>query len=129
MGVAVTADEIPKDSLRDVTAERILAAMTRGKVLKQISRARLLDGGKVEAAVRIEEIAADHPLAKVTNTENSVMITAADGRVHEVYGHGAGRWPTAASVMADIMDLQRASPCQRAAPTAGSGVVPLRMSA
>ena len=129
MGVAVTADEIPKDSLRDVTAERILAAMTRGKVLKQISRARLLEGGKVEAAVRIEEIAADHPLAKVTNTENSVMITAADGRVHEVYGHGAGRWPTAASVMADIMDLQRASPCQRAAPTAGSGVVPLRMSA
>jgi homoserine dehydrogenase len=129
MGVAVSSDDIPKDSLRDVTAEAILAALAKGKVLKQVSRARLLADGKVEASVRIEAIPVNHPLAKVTNTENSVMITAADGRVHEVYGHGAGRWPTAASVMADIMDLQRAAPCQRAAPTAGSGVVPLRMSA
>jgi len=129
MGVAVEADAIPKDSLRSVGAEQILAAMAKGKVLKQISRARLLPDGKVEASVRIEQIPANHPLAKVTNTENSVLITAADGRVHEVHGHGAGRWPTAASVMADIMDLQRAAPCQRSAPTAGSGVVPLRMSA
>ncbi|MEO7787040.1 MAG: homoserine dehydrogenase [Sphingomicrobium sp.] len=129
MGVAVSSDDIPKDSLRDVTAEAILAALAKGKVLKQVSRARLLADGKVETSVRIEALPTSHPLAKVTNTENSVMITAADGQVHEVYGHGAGRWPTAASVMADIMDLQRAAPCQRSAPTAGSGVVPLRMSA
>jgi homoserine dehydrogenase len=129
MGVAVSAEDIPKDSLGTVTAESILAALARGQVLKQVSRARLLADGKVETSVRIESLPASHPLAKVTNTENSVLITAADGRVHEVHGHGAGRWPTAASVMADIMDLQRAAPCQRAAPTAGSGVVPLRMTA
>jgi homoserine dehydrogenase len=129
MGVAVSAEDIPKDSLGTVTAESILAALAKGQVLKQVSRARLLADGKVETSVRIESLPASHPLAKVTNTENSVLITAADGRVHEVHGHGAGRWPTAASVMADIMDLQRAAPCQRAAPTAGSGVVPLRMTA
>jgi len=129
MGVALPADGIEKQSLSTVTAEAILAALARGEVLKQVSRARLLGDGKVEASVRIESLSANHPLAKVTNTENSVLITAADGQVHEVHGHGAGRWPTAASVMADVMDLQRASPCQRAAPTAGSGVVPLRMSA
>ncbi|MEO6248469.1 MAG: homoserine dehydrogenase [Sphingomicrobium sp.] len=129
MGVAVPADEIEKQSLSSVTAESILAALAKGQVLKQVSRARLLADGKVETSVRIESLPASHPLAKVTNTENSVLITAADGRVHEVHGHGAGRWPTAASVMADIMDLQRAAPCQRSAPTAGSGVVPLRMSA
>ena len=129
MGVAVAADDIPKDSLSTVTAESILAALARGEVLKQVSRARLLCDGKVETSVRIESLPASHPLAKVTNTENSVLITAVDGHVHEVHGHGAGRWPTAASVMADVMDLQRAAPCQRAAPTAGSGVVPLRMTA
>ncbi len=129
MGVALPSDEIPKDSLRSVTAEAILAALAKGQVLKQVSRARLLPDGKVEASVRIESLPASHPLARVTNTENSVLITAADGTVHEVHGHGAGRWPTAASVFADIMDLQRAAPCQRSAPTAGSGVVPLRMSA
>ena len=129
MGVALPAEQIEKQSLATVTAESILAALARGEVLKQVSRARLGPDGKVEASVRIESLSASHPLAKVTNTENSVLITAADGQVHEVHGHGAGRWPTAASVMADVMDLQRASPCQRAAPTAGSGVVPLRMSA
>jgi homoserine dehydrogenase len=128
MGVALPSDEIPKDSLRSVTAEAILAALAKGQVLKQVSRARLLPNGKVEASVRIESLPGSHPLARVTNTENSVLITAADGTVHEVHGHGAGRWPTAASVFADIMDLQRAAPCQRSAPTAGSGVVPLRMS-
>ena len=129
MGVALPSDDIPKDSLRSVTAEAILAALAKGEVLKQVSRARLLTDGKVEASVRIESLPAGHPLARVTNTENSVLITAADGTVHEVHGHGAGRWPTAASVFADIMDLQRAAPCQRSAPTAGSGVVPLRMRA
>jgi len=129
MGIAVPAGEIEKQSLDTVSAESILAALARGEVLKQVSRARLLPDGKVETSVRIESLPASHPLAKVTNTENSVLITAADGSVHEVHGHGAGRWPTAASVMADVMDLQRAAPCQRSAPTAGSGVVPLRMSA
>ena len=129
MGVAVSADRIEKQSLDTVSAESILAALARGEVLKQVSRARLLPDGKVETSVRIESLPASHPLAKVTNTENSVLITAADGSVHEVHGHGAGRWPTAASVMADVMDLQRSAPCQRSAPTAGSGVVPLRMSA
>lgn len=129
MGIALTADQIKKQSLSTVRAEDILAALARGEVLKQVSRARLVAPGKVEASVRIESLPRSHPLAKVNNTENSVLITAADGQVHEVHGHGAGRWPTAASVMADVMDLQRASPCQRAAPTAGSGVVPLRMSA
>ena len=129
MGIAVPAGDIEKQSLDTVSAESILAALARGEVLKQVSRARLLPDGKVETSVRIESLPAGHPLAKVTNTENSVLITAADGSVHEVHGHGAGRWPTAASVMADVMDLQRAAPCQRSAPTAGSGVVPLRMSA
>ena len=129
MGIALPADQIEKQSLSTVTAEAILAALARGEVLKQVSRARLVGDGKVEASVRIESLPAGHPLAKVTNTENSVLITAADGAVHEVHGHGAGRWPTAASVMADVMDLQRAAPCQRSAPTAGSGVVPFRLSA
>ena len=129
MGVAAPADQIEKQSLSSINAEDILAALARGEVLKQVCRARLLPDGKVETSVRIESLPTSHPLAKVNNTENSVLITAADGSVHEVYGHGAGRWPTAASVMADVMDLQRSAPCQRSAPTAGSGVVPLRMSA
>jgi homoserine dehydrogenase len=34
-------------------------------------------------------------------------VTTADGAVQDVYGKGAGRWPTAAAVFADVMDLQR----------------------
>ena len=95
MGVALPSDEIPKDSLRSVTAEAILAALAKGQVLKQVSRARLLPDGKVEASVRIESLPGSHPLARVTTprtacsspppTERSTRFTA--------MAPGAGRPP------------------------------------
>lgn len=107
-GVALPPALIPKQSLRDVTPEDAQAALARGHVLKQVGRCRLVPGGGIEAEVRVESLAADHPLAGARNEENRFLVCTADGAVHEVYGKGAGRWPTAASVFADIMDVQRA---------------------
>ncbi|WP_281399814.1 hypothetical protein [Sphingomonas rhizophila] len=50
----------------------------------------------------------DHPLAAVRDEENRFLVTDEAGRVHDLYGKGAGRWPTAAAVFADVMDAQRA---------------------
>ena len=107
-GVAVPPALIPKQSLRDVTPEDAQAALARGHVLKQIGRCRLVPGGGIEAEVRVESLPAEHPLAGARNEENRFLVCTADGAVHEVYGKGAGRWPTAASVFADVMDVQRA---------------------
>ena len=50
------------------------------------------------------------------------------GAVHELFGKGAGRWPSAASVFSDIMDVQRM--LMAAGQAAGEAApMPLRMSA
>jgi homoserine dehydrogenase len=106
-GATVLPKQIAKQSLSEVTPELAQAALARGEVLKQVGRCRLNEDGSVRAEVSIESLPASHPLAGAKNEENRFLVTDADGHVHAVYGKGAGRWPTTASVFADIMDLQR----------------------
>lgn len=106
-GAVLLPENIAKESLREVSAAQVRAALARGEVLKQVGRCRLLENGAVFAEVAIESLPASHPLAGARNEENRFLVTDADGHVHAVYGKGAGRWPTTASVFADVMDLQR----------------------
>jgi homoserine dehydrogenase len=128
-GVSLPPERIAKQSLRDVAPADARAALARGEVLKQVGRCRVRPDGRVEAEVRIESLSAANPLAGARNEENRFVVTSADGDVHEVYGKGAGRWPTAASVFADVMDVQRASLGRLVALPAVAEAVPLRLSA
>lgn len=107
-GVALAPERIVKQSLRSVTPEIAKAALAQGQVLKQVGRCRLLADGSLEAEVRLEPLDAAHPLAGAKNEENRFLVTGSDGKVHEIFGKGAGRWPTATAVFADVMDAQRA---------------------
>lgn len=118
-GLALAPERIAKQSLRTVALADVEAALARGEVLKQVGRCRIGPDGGVEAEVRIESLPAGHPLAGARNEENRFVVTSADGQVHELFGKGAGRWPTSAAVFADIMDLRRAA----------AEAVPLRLSA
>ena len=108
-GVALAPDAIPKQSLRSVSPADVEATAARGETIKQVGRCRLLSDGSVTAEIRVESLPDAHPLAGARDEENRFLVTDAVGKVHEVYGKGAGRWPTAAAVFADVMDLQRAS--------------------
>ena len=127
-GVAVPPGRIFKQSLRDVGPLDAQAALARGEVLKQVGRCRLQPDGSIKAEVRIEALPAAHPLAGARNEENRFVVSDLDERSLSVCGKGAGRWPTAASVFADVMDLQRSLARTASAP---AEVVPaqLRMSA
>src|SRR4051812_24865780 len=107
-GAALPPERIAKASLRDVTAEALAEAAARGEVLKQVGSCRLLADGSLHAEVRIVALPAGHPLARTRNEENCFLVTDREGRVHEVFGKGAGRCPTAEAVFADVMDAQRA---------------------
>lgn len=107
-GVSLLPERIAKDSLRDVTPQAARAALERGEVLKQVGRCRLLPDGGIEAEVRIVALPAAHPLAGARNEENCFLVRDHAGNVYEIHGKGAGRWPTATAVFADIMDAQRA---------------------
>lgn len=101
-------ERIAKQSLRSVTSQAAQAALARGQVLKQVGRCRRLADGSLEAQVVLEALDLSHPLAAARDEENCFLVTDADGMVHEVAGKGAGRWPTATAVFADVMDAQRA---------------------
>lgn len=107
-GVPLLPERIAKQSLRSVTPEVAQEALANGKALKQVGRCRLLPDGSLEAEVVLEALDLSHPLAGAQNEENRFLVTDAEGMVHEVLGKGAGRWPTATAVFADVMDAQRA---------------------
>jgi homoserine dehydrogenase len=102
-GVTLSPRDIPKDSLRDVTPERSKKAAAEGKALKQVGRLELKPDGSVQASVRILALPLDHPLAGARDEENRFVVCDGAGRVHALYGKGAGRWPTAAAVFARFM--------------------------
>jgi homoserine dehydrogenase len=106
--VALLPKWIEKHSLRDLVPEAAAEALERGEVLKQVGSCRVRPDGSIEAEVRIVSLPREHPLARTRDEENRFLVTDVDGNVHDVFGKGAGRWPTATAVFADIMDAQRA---------------------
>ena len=106
--VALLPKWIDKHSLRDLVPEAAAEALARGEVLKQVGSCRVRPDGSVEAEVRVVSLPLDHPLAQTRDEENRFLVTDVDGNVHDVFGKGAGRWPTATAVFADVMDAQRA---------------------
>ena len=107
-GVALLPKWIEKHSLRDLVPEAAVDALERGEVLKQVGSCRVRPDGSIDAEVRVVSLPRSHPLAVACNEENRFIVTDVDGKVHDVFGKGAGRWPTATAVFADVMDAQRA---------------------
>ena len=107
-GVALLPKWIEKHSLRDLVPEAAADAVERGEVLKQVGSCRVRPDGSIDAEVRVVSLPRSHPLAAARNEENRFLVTDVDGKVHDVFGKGAGRWPTATAVFADVMDAQRA---------------------
>lgn len=108
LGVAVLPQLIAKHSLRDLVPNAAREALERGEVLKQVGRFVVRPDGSIEAEVHVRALPLSHPLAAPQNEENRFLVTDSDGDVHDVFGKGAGRWPTATAVFADVMDAQRA---------------------
>jgi homoserine dehydrogenase len=94
---------------RDVRCEpldaRALAAAAGGATVRQVATLEL-DGGRIAARVRPRELPAEHPLARVRGAGNAARLRTEQGVVR-LAGRGAGRWPAAQSVLADLLALAR----------------------
>ena len=105
-GITLHPDQIARESLNALDAHRIRAVNEQGLVFKQVARCEALPDGRVSARVDIEALDPHHPLAGLVNEGNGFLIRLPN-RTISVQGKGAGRWPTAEAVFADIMDIQR----------------------
>lgn len=102
--IAIDPDAIPRDRLSSVPQGAIAAAAQAGAPYKQIASARRTKDG-VEAAVRLVKTPPDDPLSEPHLEENRLIVTAASGERFITDGKGAGRDPTADSVIADLFAL------------------------
>lgn len=105
-GVPLPLGAIRCQSLRDLPLGAVEEARKDGKVIKQVSICEL-DGGQIRAQVSLRAIDSDHYLAEAQAEENRAQITLASGFVQSLSGKGAGRWPTAEAIIADVLNIWR----------------------
>ncbi len=102
----MTGQEVFSEGIYDITADDIAYAAEVGYVIKLIALAQEIDG-QLDVRVHPMMIPITHPLAPVNGNYNAIFVEG--DAVGEVmfFGQGAGRMPTASSVVGDIYDIAR----------------------
>jgi homoserine dehydrogenase len=95
--------------LREVTPADLERARVDGCVVRQVAEASRVAGG-VSLVVEPRRVPLAHPLARVVDEQNAVVIRGrAVGEV-VLSGRGAGSMPTAAAVLSDVLWSAEARP-------------------
>lgn len=94
----IDENEIPRQGIEALDA-------SPGTRYRLVARCRQRTDGSLDAEIAPEPIGAGHPFDGLQGEENCVLVRSLLGRVHRFYGKGAGRWPTAESVFADLFDI------------------------
>ena len=98
------------EARRETISQEVIDAGPKGEagaqtVVRQVARLEL--GARPAASVSVRRLERSHPLALLREEQNGVIIECAGGERSVLIGRGAGRWPTAESVLADVLDVRR----------------------
>lgn len=99
----VDADAIPVPGASAVRSWQGGRGQPVGRLVARVQRT----GDGFDARVELGPVEARHPFANCRGASNAVVITLRSGRTIELRGKGAGRWPTAESVLGDLLELSR----------------------
>jgi homoserine dehydrogenase len=116
----VTAADVHREGIADVTAADVASAAQMGSVVKLLAIAELVpaDGGDgVSVRVHPAMIPRSHPLAGVREAYNAVFVESDAAGQLMFYGPGAGGAPTASAVLGDLVTVGR----HRLGETRGAG--------
>jgi len=102
----VTAADVHREGITDVTAADVASAKQMGCVVKLLAIAQR-DPRGVSVRVHPAMIPATHPLASVREAFNAVFVEAASAGELMFYGRGAGGGPTASAVLGDLVAVGR----------------------
>ncbi|HEY0636625.1 MAG TPA: homoserine dehydrogenase [Pseudonocardiaceae bacterium] len=107
----VTAADVHREGISDVTAADIVAAREIGRTVKLLAICeRVQEAGgaeSVSARVYPAMIPRGHPLAGVNGAFNAVFVEADAAGELMFYGRGAGGAPTASAVLGDLVAVAR----------------------
>jgi homoserine dehydrogenase len=107
----VTASDVHREGIADVTAADVASAKAMGSVVKllAIAELRAVPGGEDAVSARVHPvmIPRDHPLASVREAFNAVFVESEAAGELMFYGRGAGGAPTASAVLGDLVTVAR----------------------
>lgn len=105
-GARLEVSAVRREGIVRVDCERVRTARADGFAVRLVASCSRTAKG-LEASVTPTELPVAHPLALTTGAENSLLVEQDVGAPHFVSARGAGRWPTAEAVLADLFDVRR----------------------
>ncbi|MCW5724672.1 MAG: hypothetical protein KIS81_06915 [Maricaulaceae bacterium] len=99
--VLIDPRSIPAASIRDLPNGAAAEAARRGLRLRQVAELAL-DAHGPAARILLRALPGSDPLARTQDEENCFVLHLRDGETLTLTGKGAGRGPTAASVLGDV---------------------------
>ena len=105
-GFNCPVDSVSVEGVRNVSPEDIELAKSLGYRIKLLA---VIKGGDDEVEVRVHPslVSHDHVLASINGVYNGVAVEGDLVGRSLYYGRGAGREPTASTVIGDIVDISR----------------------
>jgi homoserine dehydrogenase len=104
----VTAADVHREGITDVTSADIASAREMGCVVKLLAIAEVSDDGRsVGVRAHPAMIPRSHPLASVGGAFNAVFVDCEAAGGLMFYGQGAGGAPTASAVLGDVVAVAR----------------------
>ncbi len=101
--------KIPIEGITKICEQDIQYAREMGYVIKLLGISKLVND-EVDIRVHPTMLPANHPLASVRNEFNSVMFSGDMTGPINLYGKGAGSFPTASAVISDVIQIAQKGP-------------------
>ncbi len=106
-GTHVSPVEVHTEGITNITLEDVEYAESFGCVIKLLGRAKKVEDDKIFIMVSPALVSKTSPLSSVDDVFNALFVRGdAVGDVM-FYGRGAGKFPTASAIVADVMDCIR----------------------
>lgn len=107
LGYALTPAQVECDVISEHSiAQASKSRSPQGGPLRHVATLTLHEG-QVRGEVRLLQVANDDPLAGASGAGNVAVIELGSGQSEVLEGKGAGRWPTAEAVVADLLAIAR----------------------
>ncbi|MBR3788427.1 MAG: homoserine dehydrogenase [Clostridia bacterium] len=106
-GKHVYPDEVQTEGITNIASQDVEYAKVWGGVIKLIGRAKKLSSGKISATVGPCLIKNGCQLASVSDVFNAILVRGDAVGDTVFYGRGAGKFPTASAVVADVIDCAK----------------------
>lgn len=106
-GKNVSAGKIRMEGITKISKADLEYARVAKMVVKPLVLGKMLEDGSVLAMVAPFMVPEGHPLARVDDVFNGVLVTGNMLGDAMFYGRGAGKLPTASAVVADVVDCAK----------------------